>query len=198
MNEIEELEDILDMILRGLQETLQNGEIIPPEMQEQIAQELHFLTSEIDRLRAGEQGQEQEPESGPPLPPIEEIEAEQAAVAEQVTPAEPEPQAPSEPIPPLDDAPYPSSNISGFKYDPKSKKLIIRFQGKYPQKYSGSVYSYENVPQNIFDVFRRGAVAPKTSGRNAWHRWRKNQSPSLGASAYALIREGGYKYRKLR
>ena len=196
MNEIEELEDVLDMILRGLQETLQNGETIPPEMQEQIAEELHFLTSEIDRLRVEAQAQEIEQEAEPSLPPIEEVEAEQAQVAQELTPEQPEPIS-NENIPNLEPAPYESSNINAFKYDPKTQKLIVKFQGKYP-KQNGPVYAYDGVPKNIFDVFARGAVAPKTSGKNRWHRWRKGVTPSHGASMYALIREGNFPYRKLR
>ena len=199
MDELRNLEQLLDELLKGIQDALQSGEVLSDEFQLLLAQELTATTDWIDRLRAGEQGQEQLQQLDPSLPPLPEIEAEQAQIANEITPPEePTPQAPSEPIPPLDDAPYESSNISGFKYDPKSQKLIIRFQGKYPQKNSGSIYSYEGVPQNIFNVFRRGAVAPRTSGQNAWHRWHRNQAPSLGASAYALIREGGYKYRKLR
>jgi len=48
--EIEELEDILDTILRGVQEALQNGEILSEEFQLQIAQEITLLTQEIDDL----------------------------------------------------------------------------------------------------------------------------------------------------
>lgn len=50
MNEIQELEDILDAILRGVQETLQSGEILSEELQRLIAEEITYLTQEIDRL----------------------------------------------------------------------------------------------------------------------------------------------------
>lgn len=53
--EIEELEDILDTILAGVQELLASGETIPPEFQEQIANEINFLTQEIDGLYAQSQ-----------------------------------------------------------------------------------------------------------------------------------------------
>lgn len=96
----------------------------------------------------------------------------------------------------LNAAPYPSSNINAFKYDPEKQKLFVKFQGKFPQQ-NGPVYSYDNVPKFIFDVFSRGAVAPKTSGRNAWHEWKRGVTPSLGASMYALVRLGGYPYRRL-
>lgn len=100
------------------------------------------------------------------------------------------------PIPELPKAEYPSSNIHAFQYDPKSQKLFIKFQDKYPQT-NGPVYQYENVPRFIFEVFRRGAVAPKTSGKNRWHTWKKGVTPSLGAAAYALIKSGGFPYQKV-
>jgi hypothetical protein len=96
----------------------------------------------------------------------------------------------------LEPGPYPSSNINAFRYDPKSQKLMVKFQDKYPGQ-NGPVYGYEGVPPFIFDVFRRGAVAPKTSGKNAWHRWKKGVTPSLGAAMHALVKAGGYPYQRL-
>lgn len=100
------------------------------------------------------------------------------------------------PVPELQPGPYPSSNINAFKYDPKNGRLLVKFQGQYPQE-NGPVYSYDKVPPFIFDVFRRGAVAPKTSGKNAWHEWKKGVTPSLGASMHALIKLGGYPYKRM-
>lgn len=96
----------------------------------------------------------------------------------------------------LENAPYPSSNIHAFRYNPDNGQLFVKFQGKYPQN-NGPVYSYQNVPPFIFDVFSRGAVAPKTSGSNKWHTWKKGVTPSLGASMHALIKAGGYPYKRL-
>lgn len=97
----------------------------------------------------------------------------------------------------LDKAPYASSQINAFKYDPKSGRLFVKFQGEHPQQ-NGPIYSYDKVPPFIFDVFSRGAVAPKTSGSNAWHTWKQGVTPSLGASMAALIKNGGYNYQRLR
>ena len=69
---------------------------------------------------------------------------------------------PSASVPPLDPGPFPSSNINSFKYDPASKKLFVKFMGK-DSANAGPVYGYDGVPPFIYDVFRRGAVAPKTS-----------------------------------
>lgn len=60
--EIEELENILDAILRGVQEVLQSGEILSDEFQEQIANEITTLTQEIDQLYTAQQSQEVPPQ----------------------------------------------------------------------------------------------------------------------------------------
>lgn len=99
-------------------------------------------------------------------------------------------------VPILDQGPYPSSNVNSFKYNPANGQLFVKFHGK-DSAGSGPVYKYENVPKNIYDVFSNGRVAPKTSGQNQYHRWIKGVTPSLGASLYALIRNGGFNYSRI-
>lgn len=84
-----------------------------------------------------------------------------------------------------------SSNIYGFQFNPKNKKLRVRFQ-------EGAVYEYDGVPDIIFNLFARGQAAAKTNGKNNFGRWWKGKSPSLGASLNQYIKKGGYKYRRLR
>ena len=91
----------------------------------------------------------------------------------------------------VEKAPLNSSNIYGFKYDPKSGRLRVRFQ-------SGSVYSYDGVPPGVFKVFQQGAVPAQTTGRNRFGRWWTGKIPSLGAAFYQMIRNGGYQYQRLR
>lgn len=98
--------------------------------------------------------------------------------------------------PPLEPGPYPSSNVNSFKYDPTSGRLFVKFHGK-DSADSGPVYKYEGVPKNIYDVFSKGRVAPKTSGQNQYHRWIKGVTPSLGASLNALIKAGGFSYQRM-
>ena len=98
--------------------------------------------------------------------------------------------------PPLEPGSFPSSNINSFKYDPENQQLFVKFHGSQSAE-SGPTYGYENVPAYIYDVFRRGAVGPKTSGRNKYHTWIKGVTPSLGASMNALIKAGGYNYTRL-
>lgn len=96
----------------------------------------------------------------------------------------------------LEPGPYPSSNINAFKYDYPSKKLLVKFQGKDVAD-DGPIYSYEGIQPFIYDTFRKGAVPPKTSGKNKWHTWKKGSMPSLGAAMYNLIRNGGYSYQRI-
>lgn len=99
-------------------------------------------------------------------------------------------------VPELEPGPFPSSNVNAFKYDPKSQRLYVKFHGK-DSADSGPVYGYEGIPPFLYDVFRRGAVAPKSSGRNRYHQWHRGVTPSLGASMSALIKGGGYAYQRL-
>jgi hypothetical protein len=87
--------------------------------------------------------------------------------------------------------PLQSSNIYGFRYDPKSGKLLVRFN-------SGSVYSYDGVPAGIFKVFADGAVPAKTSGKNNFGKWWVGKIPSAGASFYEMIRKGGFPYQRIK
>ncbi len=181
--EIQELESILGTLLQVVQETLQSGEVLTDEIQDQIAQVITGLTTEIQNLS---QAQDQQGEGGIQTPPSE--------------PPTPPPSGPSiptgGPIPELEQAPHESSNINSFRYDPQSRQLYVKFQGRYPQQ-NGPIYSYNGVPPFIYDVFRRGSLAPRTSGRNAWHTWREGVTPSHGAAMYALIRSGGYPYQRI-
>ena len=93
-------------------------------------------------------------------------------------------------------APHESSNVNGFKYSPKTGELLVQFHGPYPQA-EGSIYKYENVPPFIYDVISRGAIGPKTSGANKFHRWQKNITPSLGGSVNALLKAGKFSFSRI-
>lgn len=101
----------------------------------------------------------------------------------------------AQPSPELESSPYPSSNVNSFKYDYNTGRLLVKFMGKDTPN-SGPVYEYQGVPRFIYDVFSRGAVAPKTSGKNKWHRWERGVMPSLGAAMYHLIRTN-YPYQRI-
>lgn len=101
------------------------------------------------------------------------------------------PQGRQESINGIEHAPINSSNIYGFRYDPRSGRLLVRFQ-------SGSVYGYEGVPSGVFKIFQHGAVPARTSGQNRFGKWWTGKIPSLGAAFYELIRNGGYPYQRLQ
>jgi len=89
-----------------------------------------------------------------------------------------------------------SSNVFGFRYDPKAQRLLVKFNGK-DVKASGPVYSYDGVPQDIAQIFAAGAIPAKTNGKNKFGRWWISKTPSLGASAYELLQKGGFPYRRI-
>lgn len=84
-----------------------------------------------------------------------------------------------------------SSNVYGFKYDPKTKEMLVRFQG-------GSIYKYDNIPPYIFNAFSKGQANARTQGSNQWGAWWVNKNPSLGAALNQYIKAGNYPYQRLQ
>lgn len=176
----EQIKEIKNRVKEIFRQVLAMGEEPPPEIQDLLIKVLEKAQRQVDELRA----QQAEEVNVEPIQPVE--------------PEPPiEPIQPGKPIPPLSPAPFPSSNINAFRYDPKEERLFVKFQDKYPFQ-NGPVYVYEGVPKYIMEVFVRGAVAPKTSGKNKWHRWQKGITPSHGAAMYALIKSGGFPYTKVK
>jgi hypothetical protein len=146
----------------------QNGATLNLESQQALGSLLQNILQVI---------QEQQPAGAPPQP-------------------EAPPQGPSGPHGPGLTEAMPSSNIEGFAYDDKTGNLLVRFLGKHPNR-NGPIYSYGGVPQNIFDIFRKGAIPAKTNGRNKWGEWFKGKYPSMGAAMHHVIKAGGYPYRRV-
>jgi len=217
--EIEELEDILDSILRGIQESLQSGEVLSEELQLLAAQEITQLTQEIDELYAQ---QEQQPPEAPNQPPVSNdatllwiLSGQQPqafisylrtyptpdtqallnnpvqlnATIEQLNRMMPQGEALS--IHGIQQADLNSSNIWGTAYDPKTGKMKVRFQG-------GSEYEYDGVPMNIYNAFAKGNASAKTKGKNRYGEWWPSKNPSMGAAMNQYIKAGGFNYRKIR
>lgn len=88
-------------------------------------------------------------------------------------------------------APLQSSNVYGFRFNPHTKKLQVRFQG-------GSLYEYEGVPDQIFNLFSNGNASAKTEGKNRYGEWWRGKNPSLGAALNQYIKAGNYPYRRIR
>lgn len=89
-----------------------------------------------------------------------------------------------------------SSNVFGFKYDPRTQKLMVKFNGK-DIKRSGPLYQYDGVPPFIAELFMSGAMPAKTKGKNKFGQWFVGKKPSLGSSAHQLLKLGGYNYQRL-
>jgi hypothetical protein len=179
---VNEFQELLQELLAVIQQVMQSGEVLSDEFQGELAQTISLL---MDRSN---QAQTPAPE------PTPETQSTQPTTG---TPGTGEGQLPTGgKVPQMEQAPFESSNISGFRYEPEDQSLFIQFLGKHPDR-NGPVYKYGGVPVNLFNLLRRGAIAPRTSGKNAWHRWEKGKVPSHGASAYALIREGGYPYERI-
>jgi len=64
VDELQNLEDLLSQLLRGIQDVIQSGEILTDEFQGVLAQELDYLTTRIDELRGSL-------DQSPPIPPEE-------------------------------------------------------------------------------------------------------------------------------
>jgi len=99
-------------------------------------------------------------------------------------------------VPQVPASDIPSSNVNGFSYDPKSKSLLVQFHGEYPNL-EGPIYQYEEVPEVLFKILKSGSVPAKTNGSNRFGSWWKGKLPSLGGTLNALIKAGGFEYKKV-
>lgn len=90
----------------------------------------------------------------------------------------------------LEEPPLRSSNIEAFRFDPRTRRMFVKF-------HEGGVYQYGNIPPVIASLFMKGAGTAKTSGRNKFGMWFKGKNPSYGAALYQLIKQGGYPYKKV-
>jgi len=215
----DELEELLMELLRGIQETIQSGEVLSDEFQGQLAIALNDMTETIDELRAQESGREPPIETQAPIPvgvdllwilagghpdafvnylrtypdaALNALLRNPTRLQEIIDQLERTlPQGERGQQDGIPQAPIESSNIYGFQYDPKSGNLKVRFQ-------SGSVYGYTGVPAGVFNVFQQGAVPARTDGQNEHGRWWQGKMPSLGAAFYSLIRQGNYPYQQLQ
>jgi len=185
MNE-QRIQQLKDSLREAVQILVSRGTALSDQEKVMLTQMMEHVATRIQQLRQEEQAQEQPQEQEQPI--SEQIPQEPPTL----TPMEPPPE-----VPPLEPAPFESSNINAFQYEPRSQKLFVKFQDKFPGE-NGPIYQYEGVPSFVFDVFRRGSIAPKTSGRNQWHTWKQGVTPSHGAAMAALIKEGGYPYQRVR
>lgn len=218
---IEELEDILDALLKGIQEALQSGETLPEELQLAVAQEINELTTEIDQLYSLQDQQQQAP-----APSIEAPVSNDAQLLWILSGQQPQafisylrtfptaatqsllnnpeqlnativqlqqtmPQGAQPVVDGIEKADLNSSNVWGAAYNPRTGKLKVRFQG-------GSEYEYDGVPKAIFDAFIHGNATAKTKGKNKYGEYWPGKNPSLGAALNQYIKAGNFPYKKIK
>lgn len=221
----QELEQLLQELLGGIQEVLQSGEILSDEFQGQIAQELSVLTDEIDQINT-QLDQEEQPET-PPVPPgtIEAPMPQGADLLWILSGGQPDafinyartfpdaalnalannPQALASVLGRLEQQ-MPQGergSADGIDRAPLDSSNIYGFQydpknGSLKVRFqSGAIYGYQGIPKQIYQIFANGAVPAKTEGQNEYGRWWIGKNPSLGAAFSALIKQGGYPYQRL-
>lgn len=83
-----------------------------------------------------------------------------------------------------------SAVIRRTEYFPDTRKLAVVFN-------SGSVYEYDDVPEEVYKNLLQSATPAKTEGKNAYGAWWVGKNPSLGATFNNLIKKGGFDYRKV-
>lgn len=88
---------------------------------------------------------------------------------------------------------YPSSNVSGMKYDPKNQKLYVKFHGENQEP----IYQYDGVPPQIFYLLQHGNAFARTKGRNRWGEWWPMKNPSIGAAVNQYLKKGGFAYSRI-
>ena len=224
--ELQNLEQLLDELLQGIESVLASGEELTDEFQGLLAQELEYTTNRIDELKQNNQSIQQ--------------------------PFQGQPQQTLNPTPPSSDAQllwilagqnedafvnylktYPTAATQNLLNNPSELNSTLEFlhammpPGEQPVadgiphadlnssniygfRYSpqsqklkvrfqgGSVYEYDGVPVNIFNAFSQGASSAKTDGQNQYGKWWKGKNPSLGAAFWDYIRNSGFDYKKLR
>lgn len=93
----------------------------------------------------------------------------------------------------IEDTQFPSSNVAGMKYDPKSGKLLVKFHGDNGEP----IYQYDSVPPQIFELLQHGNAFAQTKGKNKWGEWWPMKNPSIGAALNQWIKKAGYPYQRI-
>jgi len=78
-----------------------------------------------------------------------------------------------------------STNVKAMKWDSITKDLVIQFG-------SGATYTYESVPEAIYNNVMDGNAGTETAG--PWGPIGK--FPSVGAAVHQFLVQGGFTYRR--
>lgn len=82
-----------------------------------------------------------------------------------------------------------SSNVRNIMYNDETSEMFIEFQDK-------SIYTYFNVPFQMFLDVSGGKATCITSGENKYGSWYVGKTPSAGAAVHKYLIKGGVKYKK--
>lgn len=82
-----------------------------------------------------------------------------------------------------------SSNVKKIMYNDETRDMFIQFQDK-------SIYTYFNVPFQLFLDVSGGRATCITSGENQYGTWYVGKTPSVGAAVHRFLIKKGVKYRK--
>lgn len=228
MNEIAELERLIEELLQGIQDAMQNGEILSDEFQGLLAQELEATTQRIDELRSI-QTQSPEPEQPTGGAPPRDIGAAPSPDAQLLWILAGQQEQPF--ISYLRE--YPSAATQQLLNNPGELSRTIEFlsrmmpQGEPPvidgiqhsdlnsstiwgtaynpksgqmkvRFQGGSEYIYDGIPPNIYRAFSKGNASAKTQGSNAYGAWFVGKNPSMGAALNQYIKQGNFPYQRIR
>ena len=82
-----------------------------------------------------------------------------------------------------------SSNVKKIMYNDENKEMYIQFQDK-------SIYTYFNVPFQLFLDVSGGRATCITSGENQYGAWWVGKTPSVGAAVHKFLIKRGVKYKR--
>ena len=82
-----------------------------------------------------------------------------------------------------------SSNVKKIMYNDETKEMFIQFQDK-------SIYTYFNVPFQMFLDVSGGKATCITSGENKYGTWFVGKTPSVGSAVHKYLIKKGVAYKK--
>lgn len=82
-----------------------------------------------------------------------------------------------------------SSNVKKIMYNDETREMFIQFQDR-------SIYTYFEVPFQLFLDVSGGKATCITTGENKYGSWFVGKTPSVGAAVHKLLVKRGVKYKK--
>lgn len=82
-----------------------------------------------------------------------------------------------------------SANVKKIMYNDETKEMFIQFQDK-------SIYTYFEVPFQLFLDVSGGKATCLTSGENKYGSWFVGKTPSVGAAVHRYLVKKNVRYKK--